>query len=540
MPFAPEYEGEIPTLGWAVLEWITENLAAPDRAEYEPLILTREQAEFVLGWYSLDPVTGRRRYRRGVISRPKGWGKSPFLSAIALAEALGPVVPDGWDANGRPVGRPWATSRTPLVQIAAVSEDQAQNAWVPMLEMARMGPVVDNYPGLDPMESFIALPRGRIEPVTASASSREGNRPIFVLADQTESWTPGNGGVRLAGVLRRNLAKTGGTSLEAPNSYVPGLDSVSEESFKYHALIQEGKARDEGLYVSHREAPPDTDMSDRDSLLKGLAYAYGDSAEVNGGWVDLERLVAEIWDPSTRPEDARQYLLNQVTAQSDAWVSHLDLRAVTDRDKIVAEGDAVVLGFDGSRKRARGVADSTALVGCRVTDGHLFLIDCWEQPSGPQGRDWEVPKLEVHAAVHDAFKRYRVVGFFADPAKWETDVGEWESKYGRKLKVKSSAAHPVEWWMNGGRVTSIVRAIERLEHAILDREITYDGSPVLTRHFLNARRRRTERGMQIHKKYPDSPDKIDAAIAAILAYECRAHALAGGFGKAKSRVIQRR
>ena len=57
MPWrGPEYEGERPTLGWYVLDWITAMLAAPDRPEYEPFIPTREQAEFVLRYYELDPV----------------------------------------------------------------------------------------------------------------------------------------------------------------------------------------------------------------------------------------------------------------------------------------------------------------------------------------------------------------------------------------------------------------------------------------------------------------------------------------------------
>lgn len=540
MPFRPAYEGEIPTLGWGVLEWIETMLAAPDRGDYEPLILTQEQAQFVVNFYRLDPVTGRRAYRRGLISRPKGWGKSPLLSALSAVEALGPVVPDGWDADGRPVGRPWSDIRTPLVQIAAVSEDQTANAFAPLLEMLREGPVIDEYPGLEPMESFISLPRGRIEAVTASANSREGARPIFCVLDQTESWTPTNGGVRLAAVMRRNLGKTGGSSIEAPNSFIPGLDTVSEETFKFYALIREGKARDRGLYVDHKEAPADTDMSDHDSLIAGLTHAYGDAADTAGGWVDLERLVAEIWDPSTRPEDARQYYLNQITHASDSWLSHLDLRAIGAHETVVEPGEAITLGFDGSRKRSRGIADSTALVGCRVSDGHIFLIDAWEQPDGPAGRDWEVPKLQVHAAVKDAMKKYNVIAFFADPAMWESDISEWESQFGRKLKVKSSAAHPIEWWITAGRVTTMVRAIERLENAIVDREITYDGGSVLTRHLLNARRRRSVRGMQIAKAYPDSPNKIDAAIAAILAYEARAHALAQGFtGRRRSRRVRR-
>jgi hypothetical protein len=86
MPWrGPSYRGELPTLGYVVLDWMGEMLAAPDRTEYEPLVLTREQAQFILNFYAIDPRTGRRRYRRAVLSRPKGWGKarcSPPLPAL--------------------------------------------------------------------------------------------------------------------------------------------------------------------------------------------------------------------------------------------------------------------------------------------------------------------------------------------------------------------------------------------------------------------------------------------------------------------------
>lgn len=74
MPWKPSRPGEVPTLGWGVLDWCMEFLAAPDKSEYVPFTPTAEQATFILNWYALDPVTGRRQYRRGVISRPKGWG----------------------------------------------------------------------------------------------------------------------------------------------------------------------------------------------------------------------------------------------------------------------------------------------------------------------------------------------------------------------------------------------------------------------------------------------------------------------------------
>lgn len=536
MPWrGPRVPGEVPTLGPVVLDWMIQNLAAPDKTEYEPFYPSRDQANFLFNFYAVSPATGKRIYRRAVFSRPKGSGKSPFLAAIAAAEALAPVLPDGWNAEGEPVGRPWSSVRTPWVQIAAVSEDQTANAYSPLLDMLRLGPVMGHYPGLEPMQSFVNLPFGRIEAVTSAATSREGNRPVFCVADQTEEWKVPNGGVRLAQTLRRNLGKTGGSSIEAPNAYVPGAGSVAEGSAEYAQQIREGRVRESGLLWDHREAPGDTDLEDPVSLRRGLEIAYGDAAIENGGWVDLERIMHEIWDPGTPPETARQFYLNQITAASDSWLSQPEWAGCSDPAKIVADKDVIVLGFDGSRKRVHSTTDATALIGCRVNDGHLFEVGIWEEPPGPAARDWEVPTSAVDAAVHTAFKRWRVIGFYADPARWEGFVSQWEARYVERLKVKASAAHPCEWWITGGRANQMVRALEEFHTAVVDKELTHDGSGPLTRHILNSRRRVGRSGVQIAKEFPESPHKIDAAVAATLAWRARLDAISQGFGQAETR-----
>jgi phage terminase large subunit-like protein len=536
MPWKPPEPGAVPTLGFEVIDWITDFLAAPDRGEYEPFVLYPEQEDFVLRYYEINPRTGKRRFRRGVISRPRGWGKSPFLAALAIVEALGPVVPDGWDADGQPVGKPWSEVRTPLVQIAAVSETQTKNTWVPLLEMLD-GPVLDAYPGLEPLDTFVNLPRGRIEPITSSARTVKGNKPVFAVLDQTEEWVKSNGGPRLAQTMRINAAKVGGTTIESPNAFIPGEGSVAEESAQFWAKIREGKARDDGLYYDHREAPPETDLEDRVSLLSGLAYTYGDSADRNGGHVDLDTLVATIWDPSTDVQVARADFLNQITHASDSWLSQPEWAACSAPGTVVADRDVIVLGFDGSRRRNRGVTDATALMGCRVSDGHLFQLRVWEQPEGPGGDLWQVPVGEVLAEVDEAFRRFKVIGMYADPAKWESHIAAWEAKYGPQLLVKSSLAHPIEWWMTGGRALQIVRATRSFHDAVTDQELTHDGSSALMRHVLNARRRESRSGIQIAKAHPDSSRKIDAAVASILAWQCRLDALAKGAQVERSGVV---
>ena len=547
MPWKPSVPGEIPTLGYAVLDWISDCLAAPDRAEYEPFVPYREQEDFILRWYALDPRTGRRRYNRGVLGRPRGWGKSPLLAALACAEALGPVVPAGWDADGQPVGRPWSEIRTPWVQLAAVSEDQTRNTWAPVLEMLREeAPVHDVVRGLEPMESFVALPnRGRMEQVTSSARTIKGARAVFAVLDQSEEWVASNGGLRLANTMRANAAKVGGTTLESPNAFIPGEGSVAEESAAFWDAIRDGRARDDGLLYDHREAPADTDMSDRESLIAGLRVAYGDSSghpdgcvihdePCQPGHVDLERLVATIWDPAQDVQQSRSDFLNQITHASDSWVSQPEWAACLDLERAVAPGDQIVMGFDGSMGRVRGKADATALIGCRVSDGFLFEVGVWEQPAGPRGQGWMPNPLEVDRVVRQAFDTWKVVGFYADPSGWTEHVARWESAFGRKLRVKATAGAPITAWPRG-KDTRVVHFVEQLRLAIVNGECAHDGSPALARHVLNARKRSTRSGYLLYKAYPDSPDKIDAAYAAVMAWKARTDALASGLGRAKAK-----
>lgn len=566
MPWKPTQPGERPSLGGIVLDWIEYYLTVVDGPSVgEPLRLTPEQERFILKLYEVDPnfagdaIAGRtinngRLIRRGVLSRPKGWGKSPIVGALCIVEALGPVVMDGWDSSGQPVGRPWwTTGIKPKVQIVAVSEDQTANTWEPVLDMVRSsGALLDDYE-ITPMETAILVPNGKIEAATSAGISREGFRPVFVAMDQTESWTESNGGWKLARTIRRNIAKVNGCSVETPNAFMPGEESVAENSWKAHLAQLEGRARTAGLLFDHREAPPQTDPEDYESLRAGLREAYGDSADDNGGWVNLDRIIAEYWDADTDPSDARRYFLNQQQAATDAWLSQQEWSRIRAeylepgenfdpdnpfRINPLKHGEAIAVGFDGSRGRVQGKADATALIGCRIYDGHMFTIGIWEAKLGE--KNWSPPTAEIDATVRDTFRKYRVMAFYADPSGWTDQVARWEKDYARMLKVRCSAANPMMAWPKG-KNTAVAEFVERLRHSIvvsgqrnvegkIEPDVTHDGSLDFTRHMLNARMRPIPRGYLIHKAYPESPQKIDAAYAAVMAYKARLDCLARGFG----------
>lgn len=529
------------TLGWDFVWWSTRYIRQPDGmnagGEWR---FTPEQLLFLLHWYGIDE-RGRWLSTRGLLRRSKGWGKSPFVGALALGELCGPVRFDcfaeggetrPWRdepyAPGEPIARPCPAA---WVQLVGVAKAQTDNTMSMVLSMCAESPIVEDY-GLDlGLTRIFTAAAGKLEPITASAPTAEGARPSAVFEDETQHYTESNGGVRLDQVCRRNVGKSPGGSarvLETTNAHAAGERSVAELSYEAWLAIQSGRSRaSSGLLYDSREAPDTVDMTDEDSLMAGLAAAYGDSE-----WVDLERIRDEVWDPSTPPSDSRRFYLNQIAAAVDAWLNEPEWTGCFDGDKVIADRDVVVLGFDGSRSRVRGMADATALIGCRVSDGHLFEVEVWEQPAGPAGRGWQVPEAQVVARVNQCFDRWDVVGLYADPSLWEGVIGTWEARYASRLKVKASANHPMRFVVTGFKAMAVGRALQSFHDAVVDRQLTHDGGYHLTRHALNARRRPSNTGvMQIGKEHESSVRKIDAVVAAVYAWQARLDALAKGLGE---------
>ena len=516
------------TLGWEAIRWATKYLRQPNGPNAgQRWQFIDSQAKFLLWWYAINP-DGSWVYDHGVRRLAKGSGKSPFAGVMCLIELCGPVRLRRLDpaAPGGCIGKP---VRLPWVQVAATTEKQTANTMRMVRALAgRRTRVARDY-GIDPGKTQLQLPDGgQLEVITSSAAGAEGAEVTFVVGDETEHWTPARGGPDLWETLDRNLAKSGSRMVETCNAWAPGIGSVAETTWETWLAQEEGRTRGASrtLYDARR-APADIDLADEAQLRAALEWVYGDCH-----WVDLQPLINRIYNPKTPVDVSRRYYLNEPTASADAWITPPEWAGVQRLGVQVGPREPITLGFDGSRSRVRGVTDATALIGCRVSDGHVFEIRVWEQPSGPAGRGWRVPITEVEAEVRAAFERYHVVGFYADPAKWESVVAGWEAAYGTQLQVRASRANPIEWWMTGGRSNAIVQALAAFQGSVVEGDLSHDGSAALTRHVLAARRRVGRSGVQIAKESPESPRKIDAAIAAVLAYAARLDALSAGHAEA--------
>lgn len=496
------------TLGWDILDWGSTFLAQPDGAHKgDTWSYTKEQAKFILWYYALDE-RGRFLYRRALLARPKGWGKSPLLAAIASTELLGPVQFDGFDSSGNPIGRP---SYSPHIQLAAVSEAQTDNTMSLVIEMLGEGYATDYY-DLDIGKSRILVPGGKLEPVTAQAKSREGQRPTFAVLDETHLWVPSNGGDKLAATIRRNLGKINGRSVETTNAYLPGEESVAEDSQAYYESILRGEVADPGLMYDFRQAPPNTPYERSPERRAGLVMVYGDAAKENGGWVDLDRIEQEMDDPATKEADGRRFYFNQITQGSLQWIDPVKWEACWDKHlRPLNRSDAITLGFDGGIRD-----DSTALVACRIEDGAIFPVKIWEKPDG--AKEWEVDFVSVDLYVREMLESYNVIRMNCDPAYWQDIVGRWAQDYDGIVW---------EWWTS--RKKAMAESNERFSTAVAQAQLHHPGDETLTRHVLNAHIEETPWGELLRKDIRGGSRKIDAAVAAVLAYEARAEAIEDGF-----------
>lgn len=504
------------TLGWVALDWISGNLRQPDGDDAGgPLRFTREQARFVLRWYAVRP-DGRWRFRRGQLRRSKGWGKSPVEAGLGLFELAGPCRFDGLDAAGDVVGRPHPL---PWVILSGVSEEQTDNT------MNLIGPMLAGSPIEEDLD--VGLTRvfhrggGKLHPITASAKTQEGARSSATFADETHLWFAVNGGHKLAQVLRRNAAKSrDGSSriLELTNAPEPGQDSVAERTHLAWQAQTEGRTRGPAdILLDSREMPASVDWSDPDQLREGLIVAYGDSLE----WVDLDRIIADIYDPDQPVEVSRRFYGNQLVAAADSWVARHEWDANADQDLSLGDGQAVTLGFDGGRSD-----DSTALVACRLDDGAVFLAGLWERPEGPRGDGWVVDRGQVRDMVDHCFARYDVQAFAADEALWQSDIDQWANQYRSRLLVKASTKHPVGLYMSDN--SDLTRAVEAVHTAIVQRSLPHTGDPRLAGHVYNARRRPNRWGVSFGKEHRESARKVDAVSAMVLARMMRQRVVQSG------------
>ncbi len=426
-----------------------------------PFILRPWQLEIVAGLFD-DP-----RPRQGLVSIPRGNGKSTLAAALALY---------GLFADGE---------HSP--QVAVVASDERQAGIVRMIakRMVELSDALAERTHIFKDRLEVPETDGVLMSLPAAAEALHGWDPTLLIVDELHVVTEETWEAVTSAAGKREQSLTLAISTPA----------ASRDSVMWR-LVEEARIDpDPAFFFTEFAAPIGCDIDDDDAWHQANP-ALGDFLHLDG---------MKALRTSMRESTFRRLRLGQWIEDEGQWIAGDDWQVCADADRVVELGATVVLGFDGSVGD-----DSTALVAVTVEERpHVFTLGVWAHPEGPQHRDWRVPRDEVDLAVESAFDVFDVVELAADPFGWRTELELWAEKYGRDRVLE----YPTNMHKR------MAAATERFYSAVRDARITHSTDATLTRHVLAAVVKATPSGDVIQKDRRWSPRKIDAAVAAILALD---------------------
>ena len=437
----------------------------------EPLIFRDWQKNLTRGLFSVKQ-DGSLKHKRALIGLPRKNGKSAWLSALALEHlVLGPTGGETYSC--------------------AAEKEQAKIVFGTAKRMVEMQPELSEM--LDVYRDAIYNPKtGSVyRALSAEAFTKEGLSPTFVAFDELHAQPNRElfDVMSLAMGARREPLLVAITTAGVKTD-TSGKDSLCYQLYEYGKRVASGEVVDPSFYFAWWEADPELDFRDKKSW-----------ESANPGFNDIvaqdDFASAVLQTPEAEFKTKR---LNVWTSTSDAWLPHgawdscLDSRTLT-------EGGQVVLGFDGSFN-----GDCTVIVAVTCDEvPHIVPLYVWEKPE-EAGADWQVPVLDVEDAIREACKKYEVLEIACDPYRWA-----------RTFQILEEEGLPVVTFpQTASRMTP---ATTRFYEAVVNKSITHDGDPQMSRHIANATLRVDQRGSRLAKEKRGSTRRIDLAVSAVMALE---------------------
>ena len=415
---------------------------------------------------------------------PKKNGKTTLLAGLSLFHLL--VTPDA------------------ECVIGAASRDQATILYDQACGFVRRSEALQDRVAVKRGYREIRSRRdsGRIRVLAADVDTADGVIPTLALVDELHRHKSAD----LYGVFRDGLGPRHGrmvTISTAGDNELSPLGQMRTAAKRLPQLEREGRylyARAaDGAFVMHEWALEDGDDTDDIALVKLANPA---------SWQTVAALSARRSSPSTTPWQWARFACGLWVGAEPWWMRPPEWNACATGDRL-EPGDDVTLGFDGSQS-----GDATALVACRLSDSLVQPLGVWLAPVGAD-REWQVPRGAVDIAVAEAMETYHVVRAYCDPPLWQTEIDGWAREFGDAVVLRYDTNR-----------TRMMAATERFRTDVVAGHLRHSGDETLTAHVLSAQIREARGGYWLAKSRPGSPDKIDLAVAAILAYEARADALA--------------
>lgn len=422
----------------------------------EPFNLRDFQREIVRGAFA-------PRVRTALVSLPRANGKTMLAAALGLAEMF--------------VGPPSAE-----VLVVASDQRQANITMRYAKRMVELNPILAERVQIYADRLYLPENDATLLPLPAEPGALHGHDPSLMIVDE------------LHVVTEEVWEAVTSVAGKRPESLTLAISTPADsaESVMWR-LVEHGRTgADASFYFREYLAPDGCAVDDRDAWrVANPALADDEPFLSEDG---LESVLKTIREPVFR-----QLRLGQWVTGVQSWLPW-GAWAACEKPRKISSGERVVFAFDGSAS-----GDSTALVGCTL-DGHIWLEGIWENPGDER---WRVPRETVSAAVDLAFERYDVVELACDPWGWRSEIEAWANRHGEKRVL--------EW--NTAAAQRMAPATDRLYQAVVTKTVTHDGNSDLAAHIEHCVAKRTPMGDLVSKDKRGSPRKIDAAVAAIVAYD---------------------
>lgn len=463
---------DVDTDGSDVIEFIESCCRITKGEEAGDLIQLRLwQTTLINDLFALRP-DGKRQHRRALIGMPRKNGKSTLAAGISLF---------GLVADGEPGAE---------VYCVAASRQQARIVFDTCRQMVEMDPVLSQHVKVYRSHLEVAATGSIMRVLSSDAGLQEGLNPHIVVVDELHAHpSDAMWNVMTLGSGTRANPLIAAITTAGVRTDRHGYDTIAYRLYQYGKKLESGEITDDAFFFRWWEAPDTIDWKSVEAIqIANPAYE--------------DYLNAEDFDVSRRTTPEIEYRikrLNQWVSSKTIWLPDGSFAACEDQTlELPPPETEIIIGFDGSYSR-----DATAVV-CSTLDGHLWIEGLWEKPTADP--DWRVPIDEVMATIRNACMKWRAVEVASDPYRYEHQLQELEDE-----------GYPILRFPTGS-VSRMVPACGAFYDAVVNKQIRYNNQPALARHIENCVVRMDKGGPRITKESHSSERKIDAAVAAVIAY----------------------
>lgn len=328
--------------------------------------------------------------------------------------------------------------------------------------------------------------------LSSEAYSKEGLSPTLVLYDELHA-APNDDlwNVMTLAQAARLDALTIAITTAGVRTDSSGSESTAFRLFQYGTRVASKELDDESFYMAWWQGQLLGSHKDPKSWPPG-----------NPGFADLQN--TEDFESAVKrtPENEfRIKRMNMWVSSQHAWLPYEELTKL-EQPRVIDKDIPVVIGFDGSFN-----GDATVIVGCTIEPTpYVWLIDVWEK-SVIDPDDWRVPISTVEHHIKLACTTWNVVEVACDPFRWQ-----------RSMEALADEGVPITEYASSSP-SRMVPATTKFYDAVTNDGLTHDGNATLMRHLSNCVVKIDRLGPRIVKEHRGSSRRIDAAVAAVIAFD---------------------